>query len=116
MNQPNKENLFNFSFDSFIENISSDDMFNPNPEISSSNSESSQYDILILKLAHLILSLPNMIRIQWRVFQKCSNKTRVNQKKELIIKILLLKQKKDYLRKKEEEKQLGEIKKKLILV
>ena len=44
MNQPNKENLFNFSFDSFIENISSDDMFNPNPEISSSNSESSQYD------------------------------------------------------------------------
>ena len=44
MNQPNKENLFNFSFDSFIENISSDDMLNPNPEISSSNSESSQYD------------------------------------------------------------------------
>ena len=45
MNQPNKENLFNFSLDySLIENISLDDMFNPNPEISSSNSESSQYD------------------------------------------------------------------------
>ena len=44
MNPLNKENLFNYSLDSLIENISSDDMFNPNPEISSSNSESSQYD------------------------------------------------------------------------
>ena len=44
MNQPNKENLFNFSFDSFIENISLDDMFNPNPEIGTSNLESFKYD------------------------------------------------------------------------
>ena len=44
MNQLNKENFFNLSYDSLIDNISSDDMFNPNPEISSSNSESSQYD------------------------------------------------------------------------
>ena len=45
MNLLNKENLFNFSLDySLIENISLDDMFNPNPEISSSNLESFKYD------------------------------------------------------------------------
>ena len=44
MNLLNKENLFNFSLDSLIENISLDDMFNPNPEIGTSNLESFKYD------------------------------------------------------------------------
>ena len=88
MNPLNKENLFNLSFDSLIENISLDDMFNPNPEIGSSNLESFKYD-----------------KNPMENISDYSNKTRLTQKKELIIKMLLLKQKKYLLIKKEEEKQ-----------
>ena len=44
MNLLAQKNLFNFSLDSLIENISLDDMFNHNPEIGTSNLESFKYD------------------------------------------------------------------------
>ena len=44
MNLLAQKNLFNFSLDSLIENISLDDIFNHNPEIGTSNLESFKYD------------------------------------------------------------------------
>ena len=44
MNQLNKENFFNLSYDSLIDNISSDDIFNNNPEIDTTNLEPFKYD------------------------------------------------------------------------